>query len=91
MGSEVRLSPEIAALPLPDSLSVEESFRAAFYLVEAYFAIESTPDESLVDLLQYMRSDPARWSDWQKAVRRAVSDEGAASRGLTDERWGAEL
>ncbi|MEU6851709.1 hypothetical protein ABZ901_17505 [Actinacidiphila alni] len=50
-------------------LTVEEAFRAAFRMVEQYVDLEERPDESLVLLLQYMESDPARWTDWLEAVR----------------------
>jgi hypothetical protein len=67
MGAEERL---------PEYLTLEEAYRAAYYLVEQYVALEKQPDEGLVLLFQYMESDPARWSDWIASVRRALSDPG---------------
>lgn len=61
---------------LPEYLTLEEAYRAAYYLVEQYVALEKQPDEGLVLLALYMESDPARWSDWIASVRRALSDPG---------------
>jgi hypothetical protein len=49
-------------------------YRAAYYMVEQYVALESKPDVGLVLLVQYMESDPARWTDWIASVRRGRSD-----------------
>jgi hypothetical protein len=64
---------------LPDSLSLDEAFRAAFYMVLQYLQVENEPNESLVLLAQYLWSDPARWSDWKSAVARGLSDQGLAN------------
>jgi hypothetical protein len=64
---------------LPESLTLDEAFRAAFYLVDQYIALEHQPDEGLVLLWAYLQSDPARWGDWQTAVRTALADGGAAN------------
>ncbi|WP_236793842.1 hypothetical protein [Amycolatopsis sp. GM8] len=64
---------------LPESLSLVEAFRAAYYLAEQYVALEANPDAGLVLFLQYLNSDPARSDDWRQAVRTALSDGGAAS------------
>jgi hypothetical protein len=64
---------------LPESLSLDEAFRAAYYLTEQYVSLEAEPDAGLVLFLQYLESDPARWDDWKQAVRVAVADGGVAS------------
>jgi hypothetical protein len=64
---------------LPERLSLDEAFRAAYYMTDQYVALEREPDEGLVPFLQYLQSDPARWDDWQNAVRRALAAGGAAS------------
>jgi hypothetical protein len=46
----------------------------AVLLVEQYVALEKQPDVGLVLLVQYMQSDPARWTDWIASVRRGLSD-----------------
>lgn len=65
---------------LPESLTLDEAFRAAFYVVLAYVRRGAADYSDAVLLVQYMRSDPARWSDWQTAVHRALLDvEGVAN------------
>lgn len=64
---------------LPDSLTLDEAFRAAFYMVELYASLEHNPSEPLNLLLQYLHSDPARWEDWLASVRRGLANGGAAS------------
>jgi hypothetical protein len=71
---------------LPDSLSIDEAFRAAFYMILQYLELERHPREALILYAQYMWTDPARWGDWQKAVRRALTDEGIANPDH-EERW----
>ncbi|WP_157417730.1 hypothetical protein [Nocardioides sp. Iso805N] len=41
-------------------------------MTASYIDLESDPDEGLVLFHQYMRSDPARWHDWERAVREAL-------------------
>lgn len=62
--------------PLPETLTLEQAYRAAFYIVDQYIDLEPVPDEGLVLLWQYMRSDPARWVDWVAAVKQGLGDEG---------------
>lgn len=64
---------------LPDAVTLDQAFRAAFYLTEQYVGLESSPDVGLILFLEYLRSDPARWDDWKQAVRVALGDGGAAS------------
>jgi hypothetical protein len=64
---------------MPESLTLDEAYRAAFYLVRDYFRRGARDDGELVLLLQYMWTDPARWDDWQAAVREALSDDGIAN------------
>jgi hypothetical protein len=64
---------------MPESLSLDEAFRAAYYLTEQYVSLEAEPDGGLVLFLQYLYSDPARWDDWKQAVRVALADGGTAS------------
>ncbi|TKA01983.1 hypothetical protein [Actinacidiphila oryziradicis] len=59
---------------LPENLTLDEAYRAAYYMVEQYVALEKQPDVGLVLLVQYMESDPARWIDWIASVRRGLSD-----------------
>lgn len=68
-----------AADELPDSLTLDEAFRAAFYMIQLYASVEPKPSESIELLLQYLHSDPARWDDWLASVRRGLADGGAAS------------
>ncbi|GAB3774529.1 hypothetical protein FB382_003772 [Nocardioides ginsengisegetis] len=60
---------------LPETLTLDEAYRAAFFLTDLYVGIESSPDEGLVLFHQYLQSDPARWEDWKQAVRQALSPE----------------
>ena len=64
---------------LPETLTLDEAFRAAFYLVLNYLRLESEPNESLLLLAQYMWTDPARWDDWTAAVKRGLADGGVAN------------
>ena len=61
--------------PLPETLTLDEAYRAAFFLTDLYIGIESSPDEGLVLFHQYLQSDAARWEDWQRAVRDALRPE----------------
>jgi hypothetical protein len=63
---------------LPATLTIDEAYRAAFYLVSAYIRLEKKPCSGLVLLRPYMRTDPAHWGDWLDAVRRALADGGLA-------------
>ena len=58
--------------PLPETLTLDEAYRAAFFLTDLNVGIESSPDEGLVLFRQYLQSDPARWEDWKRAVREAL-------------------
>jgi hypothetical protein len=64
---------------LPASLTLDEAFRSAFYMVMQYLELEQEPSEDIMLLAQYLWSDPARWEDWQVAVQRAISDGGVAN------------
>jgi hypothetical protein len=64
---------------VPDTLSIDEAFRAAFYMILQYLEIENFRSQDIVLLAMYMWTDPARWGDWKAAVRRALSDEGLAN------------
>ena len=56
---------------LPESLTLDEAYRAAFYMALQYLKLES--DESrFVLFVQYLWTDPARWGDWQSAVSTAI-------------------
>lgn len=59
---------------LPDSLTLDEAYRAAFYLVLAYVRRGELPGSDTELLVQYLWTDPARWQDWKAAVRRALED-----------------
>jgi hypothetical protein len=60
---------------LPSSLTLDQAFRAAYFLTEQCVALEREPDLGLVLYEQYLHLDPARWDDRKKAVRRALSDD----------------
>jgi hypothetical protein len=64
---------------LPATLSLDEAYRAAFYLVLQYLELEKEPDDALVVLGMYLWTDPARWAGWLRAVGRALGDGGAAN------------
>ena len=68
----------MAAEDVPESLTIDEAYRAAFYMVLQYLEISRTPAPELELLAIYMWTDPARWGDWVNAVRRALSDGGLA-------------
>lgn len=57
---------------LPQTLTLDEAYRAAFFMADLYLGMESNPDEGLLLFHQYLQSDPARWDDWKTAVREAV-------------------
>lgn len=60
-----------ADVNLPETLTLAEAYRAAFYLTDLYVGVESSPDDGLVLFHQYLLSDPARWEDWKRAVGQA--------------------
>lgn len=64
---------------LPNTLSLDEAYRAAYYLVANYISVEKNPSESLLLLRQYLHSDPSRWDDWLSSVARGLADDGTAS------------
>lgn len=65
---------------LPETLTLDEAYRAAFYFVLGYISLEKEPLPRAFFLFrQYMWTDPARWSDWLDAVRRGLADGGAAN------------
>lgn len=59
---------------IPETLTLDQAFRAAFFMTDQYMALEHEPDESLLLFHQYLQTDPARWEDWKAAVRRAIDD-----------------
>lgn len=59
---------------LPASLTLDQAFRAAFFITDEYLTLEAEPDLGLTLFHQYLRSDPARWNDWKVAVLRAMND-----------------
>jgi hypothetical protein len=61
--------------PIPEALTPDMAFRAAFFMTDQYMALEREPDEGLVLFHQYLQSDPARWEDWKAAIRRAMSED----------------
>lgn len=62
--------------PSDSQLSTDEAFRAAFYMIDRYLALDPDPSGDLTLLWQYMQSDPARSGDWQESVQRALRDQG---------------
>jgi hypothetical protein len=73
VGDDVAVGSEASAEELPERLTLWEAYQAAFHLVDKYISMETQPDVGLVLLWQYLKSDPARWSDWREAVARAVN------------------
>jgi len=65
--------PEAAPRVVPENVSVEDGYRAAYYLVEQYAALEPDPDGGLAHLLDYLRFHPARRADWEQAIRQALN------------------
>jgi hypothetical protein len=64
---------------LPASLTLEEAFNAAYFMIQIYGGVESWRSEDIVLLHHYMETDPARWSDWKKAVGLALANPTAAT------------
>ena len=62
----------------PEQLTLDEAYRAAFYMALQYLKLESD-DSDFVLFVEYLWSDPARWSDWQSAVSTALADGGLAN------------
>jgi hypothetical protein len=79
IGAPTRQDVRVTETKIPERLTLDEAYRAAFYMVLQYVELESAPDEGLVLLMQYLWTDPARWDDWQAAVRRALADGGLAT------------
>jgi hypothetical protein len=59
---------------LPESLSLDVAYRAAFHLTDQWISSEQEPCEGLVLFHQYLKSDPARWKDWRRSVQKALTD-----------------
>ena len=76
---------------LPATLTINEAFRASYYMVLQYLEIEQTPSDELLLFAHYLWSDPARGDDWASAVRRALADGGLADPDQddvgTERRW----
>ena len=75
---------------LPETLTLEQAFSAAFFMIEIYGDVENWRSEDIGHLHKYMQSDPARWSDWKNAVSRALAEPNAAVEYLYDwrQQWG---
>ena len=69
---------------LPASLTLEEAFRAAYFMIEKYTSLEVNPAPDFLLMKQYMLSDPARWSDWLDSVNRALDNPNTAAEHLYD-------
>jgi hypothetical protein len=67
-----------AAPALPATLTLDEAFRATFYMARAYLRQGGGREQEVFLFCQYLWSDPARWDDWQCAIREALTDGGAA-------------
>jgi hypothetical protein len=63
----------------PESVTLDEAYRSAFYLVAQYVELEKSPNVDLVVLLHYLWTEPTRWTDWLRAVRRGLADGGIAN------------
>lgn len=64
---------------LPATLTINEAFRAAYYMVLQYLELEKDVNEEVLLFAQYLWSDPARLDDWEGAIRRALADGGLAN------------
>lgn len=75
---------------LPETLTLEEAFRAAYFMIQIYGDIEKWASADIRLLHDYMGSDPARWSDWKNAVRKALANPEAGVEYLYDwrQQWG---
>jgi hypothetical protein len=62
---------------LPASLTVEEAYRAAVYMMLGYQGRGDHTGEIQL-LILYLWDDPARWDDWKVAVGKALLDGGLA-------------
>jgi hypothetical protein len=69
---------------LPASLTLEEAFRAAYFMIEKYTSLEADPAPDFLLMELYMMSDPARWSDWLDSVGRALDNPNTAVEYLYD-------
>lgn len=58
---------------LPDRLTLDEGYRADFYLVLQDFELEAEPRDALVELVQYLWTDPGRWAGSRHATWRVPS------------------
>ena len=63
---------------LPESLTMQQAFQAAHFMIQIYGDVEAWRSEELALLHQYMESDPARWSDFKAAVAKALAHPDAA-------------
>lgn len=61
------------------SLTADEAFRAAFYMIDRYLSLDPDPSGDLSLLWSYMLSDPARHEDWSESIERARADRGWGS------------
>lgn len=57
---------------LPETLTLDEAYRAAFFMTDLYVGMETSPDKGLVLFHQYLQTDPARWEDWKESIRAAL-------------------
>ena len=65
---------EIRGDALPERISLDTAYRAAYYLVEQYAALEVEPGEGLTEFIDYLRANPARWDDWRQAVLHVMTN-----------------
>jgi len=63
---------------LPESLTLDEAYRAAFYMALRYLELESNQSDIAL-FVQYLWTDPARWDDWLSAVSTSLADGGQAN------------
>ena len=75
---------------LPATLTINEAFRSAFYMVLQYLEIEREVNEEVPLFAHYLWTDPGRGQDWEDAIRRALADGGLADPDMndtSDRRW----
>lgn len=70
---------ELSEEPLPESLSVDQAYRAMVYFLQDYH--HRGPTEEVGDMISGMSllpdgapADPAAWQDWLAAVERSATD-----------------
>ncbi|TPW76719.1 hypothetical protein [Schumannella sp. 10F1B-5-1] len=62
---------------LPATLTSEQGFTAALFMVEIYGDVEDWHSPVIRRMREWMRSSEERWTRWQEALTRALAEPGA--------------